>query len=449
MLLKVLSTGECLFLCLVLGIPQRTPFEYDGFQTTFTQFPEIKTSEINVTFPDKWIETWANSTINNFKKPKSNDKNLALEIDCLLQARDLLKSGEIFSILVEPMQCEGGDRYATNRFFSALIAMARSFDIPLIFDEVQTGFHLGRKFFWHRDLDLHDDDGNLLVPNYVVCAKKAQVALVLSHHEIKMNEQYQVGSLFRGMIHAALAQSSIDIQEIEKYVNSKLHGLAKKFAKDISHPRARGMAFAIDINDKSRMSDIISKRFNHALLYYPAGDSTLRFRMNLSMKSEDIDFLFDQLENIFNQVFNGAEPVLPQKIKTKDRQIGFYYQLHLTLISKLLESYRGESFTTDNILNLFQKTINSNGMEIKMINSKNFESFRQEIINLEKEVYEPIRQTDIQKFEDCVHDSNGIALAITKNKELCAITFSAPLVNFKLEEEFEEILVMVMAQLII
>lgn len=413
---------------------KREPFEYDGFQTTFTPFPEIKTAEINVEFPENWIETWANSTVNNFKKPTSKDSAVSLEIDCLMQARKLLMGGEIFSIIVEPMQCEGGDRYATNRFFSGLIAMARSFDVPIIFDEVQTGFHLGRKFFWHRDLELHDDNGNLLVPNYVVCAKKAQVALVLSHHEIDMNEQYQVGSLFRGMIHAqALSQSSVDVIEVEKEVTSKLDSLTKKYSKDISNPRARGMAFAIDINDKSKVADIIGKRFNHALLYYPAGDSTLRFRMNLAMKKEDLDFLFDQLDNIFDQIFNNATASLPTKITTQDRRTSFYYQQHLAVITKLLKSSQGQSFTDDNILGEFQKSIVQHGLEIKIVNGDNFENFRQKIIDLEKEVYEPIRQTDISKFEDCINDSKGIAIAFTKGEELCAISFSAPLVNFDSE----------------
>jgi acetylornithine/succinyldiaminopimelate/putrescine aminotransferase len=413
---------------------KREPFEYDGFQTTFTPFPEIKSADINVEFPENWIETWANSTVHNFKKPSSKDEMTNLEIDCLMNARKLLMNGEIFAVIVEPMQCEGGDRYATNRFFSALIAMARSFDVPLIFDEVQTGFHLGRKFFWHRDLDLHDDQGNLLVPNYAVCAKKSQVAIVLSHHEVDMNEQYQVGSLFRGMIHAqSLSQSSLDIIALEEKVNAKLEALAKQFGKFVSNPRTRGMAFAIDINEKAKVMEIIGKRFNHALLYYPAGDSTLRFRMNLAMKDEDITFLFDQLTNIFDQVFHNAEAVLPTKISTSDRNTNFYYEQHLDIISKLLKSSKGQSFTDDNILSEFQKAIDPHGLTVKVINSDNFQNFKQKIIDLEKEVYEPIRQTDISKFEDTVNHADGIAIAFCKGDDLAAISFCAPLEVFPSE----------------
>lgn len=407
---------------------KRVPFEYDGFQTAFTPFPELKSAEINVDFPENWISTWSNATINNFKKPASKDPLISLEIDCLNNVRKQLLQGDLFAIIVEPMQCEGGDRYATNRFFSALIALSRSFDVPLIFDEVQTGFHLGRKFFWHRDLDLHDDQGNLLVPNYVVCAKKAQVALVLSHHEVDMNEQYQVGSLFRGMIHAqALAHSTLDVLELESYVNEKLQKLSDSFSKHVAAPRTRGLAFAIDINDKTKVNEIIAKRFDHALLYYPAGDGTLRFRMNLAMKKQDVDFLFTQLHQIFDQVFNGAEAILPTSIETGDRKVAFYYQQHYSIIEKLLAASQGQSLINDNVLSEFKKLIEPHDLNLTLVNSDNFATYKEKIIQLEKEVYEPIRQTDISKFEETVNNPKGIAIAFSKGETLVAISFCAPL----------------------
>lgn len=55
--------------------------------------------------------------------------------------------------IIEPMQSEGGDRYATARFFKALRLLAtRHHGVPLIFDEVQTGFGLGGTLFLARAL---------------------------------------------------------------------------------------------------------------------------------------------------------------------------------------------------------------------------------------------------------------------------------------------------------
>ena len=49
-----------------------------------------------------------------------------------------LSRGEYFCCIVEPMQSEGGDRYATERFFRALRLLTRRTNF-LVFDEVQIG----------------------------------------------------------------------------------------------------------------------------------------------------------------------------------------------------------------------------------------------------------------------------------------------------------------------
>lgn len=407
---------------------KRVPFEYDGYQTQFTPFPEIKTSDFNVDFPEDWISNWSNATLSNFKIPKGTDEITKLEIDHLMQVRKKLMSGEIFAIIVEPMQCEGGDRYATNRFFSGLIALANAFNVSLIFDEVQTGFHLGRKFFWHRDLELKDDQGTALYPDYVVCAKKAQVALVLSHHEIEMNEQYQVASLTRGMIHAqALSQSINGVLDIEKQVTNELEKLSTKYDKHLANPRARGLAFAIDVQDKTKVMDIINERFKHALLYYPAGDGTLRFRMNLAMKEKDVNFLFTQLDAIFDKVFNQKEPSLPTEIETTDRNLNFYYDLHLQMMKNMLYEVKGQSIRFENILEYINGYLSKDGISITLVNADNFENYRDKIISLEKEVYEPIRQTDISKFELTAKNPEAIAVIFEKDNQICAMSFAGPL----------------------
>ena len=44
------------------------------------------------------------------------------------------------------------------------------------------------------------------------------------------------------------------------------------------------------------------------LLYYPAGERTLRFRLNLSFTRQDVDFLFEQLDALCrNDFFIGRE----------------------------------------------------------------------------------------------------------------------------------------------
>jgi hypothetical protein len=64
------------------------------------------------------------------------------------------------------------------------------------------------------------------------------------------------------------------------------------------------------------------------------------------------------------------------------------------------------------------KTTQSAQLELIEINASNFLTFRQEIISLEKLVYEPARQTDIEKFEHTVLDKNSICLGLLNKKKI-------------------------------
>ena len=52
-------------------------------------------------------------------------------------------------------------------------------------------------------------------------------------------------------------------------------------------------SFAFDFKKKEQVAEFIKKRFQYGLLFYPAGDKTLRFRLNLSFTESDMIFLFE------------------------------------------------------------------------------------------------------------------------------------------------------------
>jgi len=52
----------------------------------------------------------------------------------------LLRAQRVAAVIVEPIQGEGGVRMASARFFKRLRILTLIHDVPLIFDEVQTGF---------------------------------------------------------------------------------------------------------------------------------------------------------------------------------------------------------------------------------------------------------------------------------------------------------------------
>ncbi|MDD4975034.1 MAG: aminotransferase class III-fold pyridoxal phosphate-dependent enzyme [Bacteriovorax sp.] len=421
---------------------KREPFEWKNYLAEYVKYPELNDGIINVHFPENWREIWNEASLKDFKIPESwsNDPMVKKEVDSLLSVRKQLLTKKIFSILIEPMQCEGGDCYSSDRFHTALLLMAKTFKVAVIHDEVQTGFHLGKEFFWHRQFNLRGLEGLQLNPDYVICAKKAQVGIVLSHHETKnifKGEEFSVASAFRGYAHAiSLDQCQSRIIELENIVRPKLDALLKKHDKFISRPRVNGLAFAFDLNDPAMLNKFVDVRFKHGLLYYPAGGQTLRFRLNLSFGEKDLNFLFERLDFICRELFLNEVHPLPTHVDTDCTDARESYEWHELLISTKLEKLLGKKINSKHIFEKIEKLITNNtDIQLIEISADNFLIYRQDIINLERKVYEPARQTDIEKFEHTVLNRNSLCLGIINNsdKKLMGIAFAGPLKLYPLE----------------
>src|SRR4030095_5006900 len=86
----------------------------------------------------------------------------------LLTADVIKRSRRVAAVLVEPIQGEGGVRIASARFMRKLRVLTRIYDVPLIFDEVQTGWGMTGRLWAHELFDLPSP------PDLVTWAKKAQ-----------------------------------------------------------------------------------------------------------------------------------------------------------------------------------------------------------------------------------------------------------------------------------
>lgn len=423
---------------------KREPFEWQNYLAEYVPYPEQKDGKIFQKMPAEWREVWNEASLKNFSIPThwtqliDNDEALKTEVEVLIEVRKKLNSKKIFAIIVEPMQCEGGDCYSTDRFHTALLLMARTFKVPVIHDEVQTGFHLGKEFFWHRELNLKDISGEQLCPEFVTCAKKAQVGIVLSHKETKnifKGEEFSVASCFRGYAHAlSLDQAQSKIAKIEEEVYPRLKKLLDDNKDYVERPRLNGLAFAFDLKDPALLNKCVDLRFKHGLLYYPAGSQTLRFRLNTMFGHKDLDFLFERLDSIIKELCSGVAPTIPTFVETDNDTAENLYDWHNLLIEAKLLKLQGKKIELNSIMPKLEKYLSPNN-EFKLfeINAYNFLEYREAIIDLEKEVYEPARQTDIEKFEHTVLNKHSLSLGILKDQKLVGIAFAGPLKLYPFE----------------
>lgn len=419
---------------------KREPFEWKGYETEYCFAPEDKNGIIKHEFPQDWAKIWDQAPAKNFSTPEAweNDPQLKEEVSSLLAVRKKLLSNTIFSIIIEPMQCEGGDRYLTNRFHSALILMANAFQVPIIHDEVQTGFHLGNDFFWHRELQLKGLSGKRLHPDYIVCAKKAQIGMVISHRDElakdSSNEEFQVSSAIRGYLHAlALDQGQTKIRKLGQKSMDRLVSLVNSFSEFIENPRSNGLAFSFDFKDNKYVSEFIEKRFDHGLLYYPAGSHTLRFRLNTAFTEFDLNFLFERLHDLSKDVFLGQECTPPTEVETIPRPVYKLYEWHQLLLDEKINSLKSKDKNRD-IFGILQKLFKENfDLKLTRVEKTNYKSFENKIDGLQKSIYEPTRQTSLETFQRTAESENSICLALEDGQELAGIAFSAPLKTNPLE----------------
>jgi RHH-type transcriptional regulator, proline utilization regulon repressor / proline dehydrogenase / delta 1-pyrroline-5-carboxylate dehydrogenase len=275
---------------------KREPFEIAGYQATFAPFP-VWTSphEEQPEAPSGFYAAAATGNVDallsRFGK-SDEDPLLAAEVASLVAVHRTLEQGDTFACIIEPMQSEGGDRYATDRFFRALRLLTRHHEVALIFDEVQSGFGLGGPFAWHTAFRLVNFRGQPDFPDAVTFAKRAQVGVVMSCLEDPEPTAAHPASLIRGRLHAEMMATSHGAERIEKLVRPQLFGLAQAFPHLVTAPRVRGYAFAFDLPSADHLAAYLGQRFWRGAVVFGAGTRTVRYRLSEAFLVREITLLF-------------------------------------------------------------------------------------------------------------------------------------------------------------
>jgi RHH-type transcriptional regulator, proline utilization regulon repressor / proline dehydrogenase / delta 1-pyrroline-5-carboxylate dehydrogenase len=277
---------------------KRTPFELAGYEATFAPFPVWDEPGEEPAAPSGFYAAAAAGELGELLDrfgDTDDDPLLAAELRALDVVHRALGTGEYACVIVEPMQSEGGDRYASERFFRALRLLTRRHDTFLVFDEVQTGFGLGGPFAWHSRFRLLNQRGQPDYPDAVTFAKRAQVGVVMSRFDDPEPASAHNASLIRGRLHAEMMSTSHAAARIEKLVRPRLAALAAAFPHLVASPRACGYAFAFDLPGAADLDAFLGQRFWRGAIVFGAGSRTARYRLSESFLAREIDLLFEAI----------------------------------------------------------------------------------------------------------------------------------------------------------
>ena len=468
---------------------KRLQFETYSDIVTFAPYPENKKPSETHSSSDEWIKLWAQAKNPDFELIKKkllekSDDLLKEEIASLSFIKESFEKEEYLACAIEPRQCEGGDRFGSKRFYQGLRLLTRAFNVPLIFDEVQTGFGLGGKFFWHEQFELITADGKLDSPDYVTFAKKGQVSGVLTNTDAPFfKNDASITSMHRGYLQAMahFVHPPVDFG----YVWDRILQLQSVVGKEnLQNPRGQAQTFAFDLPSDVVLNKLISYRFEEGILFYPAGDKTARFRLLRNFAHSEIDAIFTSLYNCFQRA---SQDGLISNVKSIDAWLGFIDEKNKKLVDKTKEMKLSipwafapknakelASFSCEDWRKVFSTLIKEFRLCLQLESNKtwNLEKLAKSNINdlikeyetndnftwldlvwhssrkmswniervtvknqllamkpyieaLQQESYEPARQTSYQDFDRCLDDKRSVILFCEDEEEgdlmgLCA-----------------------------
>ena len=212
-------------------------------------------------------------------QPEDVDRFVATERE-RIGTEPLKHAQRVAAVIIEPIQGEGGVRMASARFFRRLRLLTLLSDVPLIFDEVQTGFGATGKMWAHEHFDLPAP------PDVVTWAKKAQNGVlfvnealaVFFQEEKKFNTTWEGDPV--GMLRLMAAMDRLDLDQVRQtgdITRAALESLQTRYPELIQRVRGLGVMLGFDVA-RSDWRDVIRDRaFRRGLILLPAGERGLRF----------------------------------------------------------------------------------------------------------------------------------------------------------------------------
>src|SRR4029453_242197 len=210
----------------------------------------------------------------------------------LLTADVVRRSRRVAAVLVGPIQGEGGVRIASARFMRQLRLLTRIYDVPLIFDEVQTGWGMTGRLWAHELFDLP------CPPDLVTWAKKAQNGVLFVsealatffQEEKKFNTTWEGDSV--GMVRLIALLDKLGLEQVRRtagHASGALTALARDYPEILRNARGPGLMLGFDVPRADLRDALLDRVFRRGLVLLAAGERTLRFYPRYDTESYAID----------------------------------------------------------------------------------------------------------------------------------------------------------------
>jgi len=228
----------------------------------------------------------------------------SIKLDCeLSQVEDALINNDITCVLVEPIQCSAGDIHYDLSFFSGLRTLCDLYNVPLVFDEIQTGFGATGSLWYYETTGI--------IPDIVIFGKKTQLSGIMVREVLgeifKPGKGIRLEVTWDGDV-ADMVRCKYIIKAYEKYnilenVCEVGEFLAEslKTIKEIEDVRHAGLLIGFDLKDREQRDKIVKSLFNNGVICNSTGQRSIRLRPSLNLKLEDAKLGFEIIKQVIEK----------------------------------------------------------------------------------------------------------------------------------------------------
>lgn len=217
---------------------------------------------------------------------------------------------DIAVIIIEPIQCEGGDNFFRKDFFLKLRQIADENDILLMFDEVQTGIGITGKM-WASEY--------YVMPDLISFGKKVQVCGIMASDRVDtvkdncFHKSSRINSTWGGnlsdMVRSTRMLEIIHEDNVLENVNTQgayllenLKALEDEFKGTVQNARGMGLLCSFDLPTPELRDAFKNELYRQHMILLGCGHRTIRFRTPLTVTKEHIDLGLKRIKNALHLI---------------------------------------------------------------------------------------------------------------------------------------------------
>ncbi|XP_015603154.1 4-aminobutyrate aminotransferase, mitochondrial [Cephus cinctus] len=226
---------------------------------------------------------------------------------CIARVEELIENSNstspVAGIIVEPIQCEGGDKHASPEFFQQLQCITKKNNIALVMDEVQTGGGTTGRMWCHEYFNLPCS------PDIVTFSKKMQFGGYYHTCEYTPRKPYRIFNTWMGdpekliileaILQTIQAENLLhNVCTVGNYCLTELNKLQCEFPELMNSVRGRGFIIAFDMCSKETRDEVLYRIRCKGIQLGESGKTTIRLRPCLIFGEYHVDILLENLRTV-------------------------------------------------------------------------------------------------------------------------------------------------------